>query len=559
MPKVREFKCNKTSDLFCYVCGLYTPISERRPISNRYRVLYKEYFKIEISNQEKCFVPHVICYTCVRFLNKWAKGEGHFSFGRPMIWRDPVNHETNCYICKTNVYGFSRRNKQSISYATVDSVDLPVHHSSDLPVPVAPPAAQVPDEMEYIETEGSYSDDGDDPLYIPDSTQPHMLSQGDLNDLVRDLNLTKEMSELLASRLQQWSLLERGVAVTAFRIRSANLAACFESFEKICYCKDIANLFTAMNQHLEVDDWRLFIDGSKTSIKAVLLNNGNVKPSIPVAFVVGMKEEFDTMKKMLELIQYERFPFKIVADFKMIAILMGLQSGFTKYSCFLCLWDSRARAEHFKRANWPERTQFTPGEYNVKAMPLVRKENIILPPLHIKLGVMTQFVKAVGKTNTDAIDYLDEMFPQLSRLKVEEGIFVGPQIRKVLHSHEFRDLLTVEQETAWISFEAVVDGFLGNVRDPNYRQIVADMLENFGEIGTNLTLKMHFLKSHINFFPENLGVFSDEQGERFHQDLSDMEQRFNGRFIPNMLGEYCWGLLRDTRAVHKRRGPRKHF
>lgn len=151
------------------------------------------------------------------------------------------------------------------------------------------------------------------------------------------------------------------------------------------------------------------------------------------------------------------------------------------------------------------------------------------------------------------------MFPQLSRYKVEQGIFVGPQIRKALHSTDFQNVLTAEQRTAWESFDAVVNGFLGNVRDPNYKQLVADMLENFRKIGSTLSLKMHFLKSHIDFFPENLGAYSDEHGERFHQDISDMEDRFNSRYIPEMLGEYYWSLLRDTRAIHKRRGPKKHF
>lgn len=137
ISKVREFKCNKTSNLFCYVCGLYTPISQRRSISPRYQVLYREYFKIEVSNQDKCYVPHIICKSCATLLNSWAKSNGHFTFGRPMIWRDPNNHETNCYICKTTVHGFSRKNKQSIRYAVVDSVDLLVPHSSHLPVPPA--------------------------------------------------------------------------------------------------------------------------------------------------------------------------------------------------------------------------------------------------------------------------------------------------------------------------------------------------------------------------------------------------------------------------------------
>ena len=36
-------------------------------------------------------------------------------------------------------------------------------------------------------------------------------------------------------------------------------------------------------------------------------------------------------------------------------------------------------------------------------------------------------------------------------------------------------------------------------------------------------------------FPENLGSVSDEQGERFHQDISLMEKRYKGKWTPNML------------------------
>lgn len=85
------------------------------------------------------------------------------------------------------------------------------------------------------------------------------------------------------------------------------------------------------------------------------------------------------------------------------------------------------------------------------------------------------------------------------------------------------------------------------------------MLKNYRKIGAHLTLKMHFFKNHLDFFPRNLGQFSDEHGERFHQDISDIEDGFNGRYTPQMLGEYCWTLLRDTRAMHKRNGPKRHF
>ena len=52
------------------------------------------------------------------------------------------------------------------------------------------------------------------------------------------------------------------------------------------------------------DEWRLFIDSSKTSLKAVLLHNGNVLPSIPVGHAVHLKEKYDNMKQLLRCIKY---------------------------------------------------------------------------------------------------------------------------------------------------------------------------------------------------------------------------------------------------------------
>ncbi|KAH9633685.1 hypothetical protein HF086_012611 [Spodoptera exigua] len=41
------------------------------------------------------------------------------------------------------------------------------------------------------------------------------------------------------------------------------------------------------------------------------------------------------------------------------------------------------------------------------------------------------------------------------------------------------------------------------------------------------------------------GAVSDEHGERFHQDISDMEKRYQGKWSPNMLADYCWTIKRD--------------
>ena len=95
---------------------------------------------------------------------------------------------------------------------------------------------------------------------------------------------------------------------------------------------------------------------------------------------------------------------------------MGLQQGFTKFNSFLCLWNSRAQKI------WPARTDFCIGEQNVSHKPLVDPKDIILPALHIKLGLFKNFVKALNKDGP-AYQYLREFFPKIYA-KIKEGIFI---------------------------------------------------------------------------------------------------------------------------------------
>ena len=60
---------------------------------------------------------------------------------------------------------------------------------------------------------------------------------------------------------------------------------------------------------------------------------------------------------------------------------------------------------------------------------------------------------------------------------------------------------------------------------------------------------MHYLFSHMDRFPENLSSMSDEQGERIHQVLKEMETRYQGRWNLVMMAEYCWNLERDLPAA----------
>ena len=72
-------------------------------------------------------------------------------------------------------------------------------------------------------------------------------------------------------------------------------------------------------------------------------------------------------------------------------------------------------------------TEINTGQKNVQFNALVPREKILLPPLHIKLGLIKQFVKALNK-DSEYLKYVCQSFPQLSEEKLKEGIFDGPQI-----------------------------------------------------------------------------------------------------------------------------------
>jgi len=158
-------------------------------------------------------------------------------------------------------------------------------------------------------------------------------------------------------------------------------------------CNDIDGVMQTLNFNHNPLDWRLFIDSSKLSLKAVLLHNGNILPSIPVGHSVHKKESYENLKILMEAIHYDKFKWQICCDLKVISLLLGLQREYTKYCCFICEWDSRARSLHYSKKDWPARKSLEPRIMNVKNQPLVEPSKILLLSMHLKLGLMKNFVK----------------------------------------------------------------------------------------------------------------------------------------------------------------------
>jgi hypothetical protein len=173
---------------------------------------------------------------------------------------------------------------------------------------------------------------------------------------------------------------------------------------------------------------------------------------------------------------------------------LGQQGGNTKFPCFLCEWDSRAGDKHWTTKEWSKRENLTPGTKNVIHASLVDPQKVLLPLLHIKLGIMKQFVKALDKSGS-CFQYLGHKFAALSEVKVKEGMFDGPQIRQLMKDTAFTDTMSDIELQAWNAFKK----FLGNVKDPRYEKIVGNVLEKLQILGCNISLKLHFLHFHLDF------------------------------------------------------------
>ncbi len=467
----------------------------------------------------------------------WTKGKrgskACIDFTVPMVWREPRNHVDDCYFCLTKTQGYNAKNKKKISYPNLDSAIRPILHNDEVPVPVAPVSMN---DIDLSDLDTSASSDAEagtasDDEYMPSALiEPQLFTQIELKDLVRDLDLPKDVAELLGSRLQEKHLLGAETSFSWYRHREEEFVPFFATDSQLVYCTDISGLISTLgggSLDYNASDWRLFIDSSKRSLKAVLLHNAGLYASVPIAHSVHLKESYENMQLLLEKINYVEHEFIVCGDLKVICMLLGQQSGYTKFPCFLCEWDSRARSQHWIQRDWPIRHNLTPGSKNILHEKLIEPGKVLLPLLYIKLGLMKQFVKALDKTG-ECFQYVCTKFPLLSHVKCKEGIFVGPQIRKLMTDDSFEARMTATEKEAWTSFRDVVANFLGNRKASNFLDLVNTMLEKFHNLGCNMSLKLHFLYSHLNYFPENLGKVSEEQGndsikisKRWKQDTKD--------------------------------------
>ena len=235
----------------------------------------------------------------------------------------------------------------------------------------------------------------------------------------------------------------------------------------------------------------------------------------------------------------------------MVNFLLGQQSGFTKYPCFLCMWDSSTDLRTI-----PRRT-------SLHEMKWCRVDPTALSTILLWTDTKYSFHRCTSSlawfnsspkpwTGMVATSLTCVMFFQdypLRNWKV-----ASLMVLKFVSSSEILSLTSQWPNqnrkhgkplfwlwrTFWVTPKPVI-------------------MKNLSPtcLGCNMSIKMHYLFSHIDRSPENLGAMSDEQEERFHQDIKEMETRYQRRWDAAMMADYCWTMKRDIPSAEHSRMSKK--
>lgn len=120
-----------------------------------------------------------------------------------------------------------------------------------------------------------------------------------------------------------------------------------------------------------------------------------------------------------------------------------------------------------------------------------------------------------------------------------------------MHDERFDELLWPDELVAWDCIKAVIENCLGKTRSENCRVLVHDMLNAFESINVHMSLKIHFLHCHWDYFEAQMPTESDEHGERFYQVAAPLENWYSGKKLDSLLADLCWNLMEEALSDQK--------
>lgn len=397
--------CKKNVNSFCVVCANFVPAKYRRK-SALVAEQYQFAFGKELPHGFP-WIPTTCCLKCSSYLYKWKSGSlKQLPFDVPAEWNKPQS-KSECYFChslplierkmKSDVTAVSTRPVQSFS------VVLPFKHealstdkNSEVLRPLDP---NIPDLSQGVKRKLMTASNGSPkrlcriqkPVENPypeqsapqriirrrackkrareqdecvpqprPKRQPGLFSQNELNNLVKQADISLTSAQVVVSKIFNKGQTDQSVRVSAFRKKVGKEFKRFFTTKgsgKKAYvvCNDVKGLLYALDGQFDLDEWRLFADGTSKTFVVALIHNTNKKPSIPLVFSRDKSENYDRMSQIWDDLHYVQLQLKVIADLKMLSILRGLLGGWPFFPCIFCMWNSRLYHLHYKKKIWPMR------------------------------------------------------------------------------------------------------------------------------------------------------------------------------------------------------------
>jgi hypothetical protein len=141
-------------------------------------------------------------------------------FAFPLVLREEKDHLNVCYYCVTKIDDHNSKVTHNVVYPKFSSARRPVEHDDSLPI-LKPPQQLTVHEEEPTSTSPEDEPGSSCSIVDPDFpklTVPHLVSQSELNDLARNINISKTQAEFLTSRLQEWKFLQQQNTLLLFQL-----------------------------------------------------------------------------------------------------------------------------------------------------------------------------------------------------------------------------------------------------------------------------------------------------------------------------------------------------
>ena len=154
------------------------------------------------------------------------------------MYRRPQNHIDDCYLCLVSIVGINGNNRNAWTYPYLVSARCPIPHIEDVSVPKFHQLPELCEDDYCLSDHSSETNEGDRD-YEETSSVPKCFNHGELKDLTRDINLSKEVSELLTYRLKEKILTEKRTKIIFYRTRETNLLLFFSQKNNLVFHHEI--------------------------------------------------------------------------------------------------------------------------------------------------------------------------------------------------------------------------------------------------------------------------------------------------------------------------------